>query len=210
MRPGQPAVSAPAHSIRSESLTIWTRFSGIAVFLFIVFELLQGGVCAPSAAWSRSRSQRRFSNPVGTRCAAFLNLPLWMSLAPASAPGTAANVTDPRERVPTAPRFERAIARADRVVEPAPKRKTSVPAAPPREKSGLEIMPAIAQVEALVAQWKIRDCLTPHGKRQPCPIMKGGIRDLVATQPAVRPGQRRVTHFSSPALHQSDCQCVRA
>lgn len=68
----------------------------------------------------------------------------------------------------------------------------------------LQIVSAVGQIEALVAQGKIRDLFPAQGYGQPHPVMKGWINDLVGPEGSVFVGNAYMADFSAPAFNQSD------
>src|SRR6516164_4424147 len=77
-----------------------------------------------------------------------------------------------------------------------------------RAYSGLQatsqIMAAVRQIEALVAEVEIRYLLVAQGQGQSAPVVERGVHDLVACKPAVSVGQGDVADFPAPAFHERD------
>src|SRR5882724_3688168 len=69
-------------------------------------------------------------------------------------------------------------------------------------------MPAVRQVEALVAQWEIGNLLIPQRQGQAGPVVERRIDDLVAGESALCIRQRDMANLAAPAFHKSDGQMV--
>src|SRR5665647_1812552 len=65
-------------------------------------------------------------------------------------------------------------------------------------KSPSQVVAAIGEVEALVAQREIRDLAAPHREGDPQPVVEGRIGDLVAREAAGRVRHRDVADFPAP------------
>ena len=70
-------------------------------------------------------------------------------------------------------------------------------------------MSAIGQVEAFVAQGKIRNLLVAERAGQAEPVVERWIDDLIKSEPASFIGCRHMTDLPSPPLGQGDGQSVR-
>src|SRR6266545_1996092 len=71
-------------------------------------------------------------------------------------------------------------------------------------------MSTVREIEALVAERKIRDLLIPERHRQAHPVVKGGVRDLVAREASARVGHGNVADLASPALDQRNGEAPRS
>ena len=69
-------------------------------------------------------------------------------------------------------------------------------------------MPAVRQVEALVAQGEIRNLLVSQRKGQARPVVERRIDDFVSFKFSVGVGQRDVTQLPAPALDHRDRKLV--
>src|SRR5262249_2546536 len=65
-----------------------------------------------------------------------------------------------------------------------------------------EVMAAVGEVEALVAEREVRDLLSAQRDRESHPVVKRGIDHLVARQAPARIGDRDVTHLAAPPLDE--------
>src|SRR3990172_7911455 len=72
-----------------------------------------------------------------------------------------------------------------------------------------QVVPAVGEVEALVAQGEVGDLLTPQGVGQAGPVVEGGIHDLVAFEAAGSIRDRDVTELAPPSLHERHRDLVR-
>src|SRR5204863_428562 len=73
----------------------------------------------------------------------------------------------------------------------------------------LEVMPAVRQVEALVAERKVGDLLIAQGHGEPHPVVEGGIDDLVAREMSLVVRRRDMADLSAPTLDEADDQRIR-
>src|SRR5450830_69326 len=77
-------------------------------------------------------------------------------------------------------------------------------------KSPSQVVAAIGEVEALVAQREIRDLAAPHREGDPQPVVEGRIGDLVAREAAGRVRHRDVADFPAPAFRERHNERVRS
>src|SRR5213593_923914 len=70
-------------------------------------------------------------------------------------------------------------------------------------------MATVRQVEALVAERKVRDLLPAERDREAHPVVEGRIHDLVARQAPATVGHGHVTDLSAPSFDEPDHQPVR-
>ena len=76
--------------------------------------------------------------------------------------------------------------------------------------SSLEVVTAVRQVEALVAQREVRDLLISQRQRQTHPVVEGGIDDLVAGETPLAIRQCNMADLAAPALDEADDEDDRA
>ena len=74
--------------------------------------------------------------------------------------------------------------------------------------ASLEVVSAVREVEALVAEREIGDLLVSQGHRQPGPVVERGVDDLVAREPALAVGQGHVADLAAPAFHERNHQVI--
>ena len=74
----------------------------------------------------------------------------------------------------------------------------------------LQVVAAVRQVEALVAQRKVGNLLVAQRHRQAGPVVERRIDDLVAGEPPLGVGQRDVADLAAPAFDQRDGQVIPA
>ena len=65
-----------------------------------------------------------------------------------------------------------------------------------------QVVAAIRQIEALVAKRKIGNLLVSQRHRQPGPVVKRRIDDLVSCEAALGVGQRHMADLAAPALDE--------
>src|SRR5258708_13654158 len=65
-----------------------------------------------------------------------------------------------------------------------------------------QVKAAVRKIEALVAQWKIRDLLPAKGHRQSLPVVEGRVDDLVSRELARRVGKPDMANLPSPPLDE--------
>ena len=75
--------------------------------------------------------------------------------------------------------------------------------------SFLQIVPAIGQVEALVALREIRDRLAAHRHREPEPVAERRVEDLVLREPSGRIGRDEMDDLAAPTLDKRQREVVR-
>src|SRR5437868_3415914 len=73
-----------------------------------------------------------------------------------------------------------------------------------------QIMSAVGQVEALVAEREVGNRLVAQGDRQAEPVMEGRIDDLVALEAAGGVGKGDVADCAAPALDERHRQMIGA
>src|SRR5229473_5124009 len=72
-----------------------------------------------------------------------------------------------------------------------------------------QVVTAIREVEALVAEREVGDLLIAQGHRQAGPVVERGVDDLVNGEAALRVGHGHVADLAAPALDQRDAEEVR-
>ena len=61
-------------------------------------------------------------------------------------------------------------------------------------------MPAVGQIETLIADGEIRYVILPDRERYGKPVSKGGVLNPVMTEPALAIGLQKMKNLSSPAF----------
>ena len=72
-----------------------------------------------------------------------------------------------------------------------------------------QVMSAIRQIEALVAEREIGNLLVAEAVGQGGPVVEGGVDDLVARESALSVRDRDVADLAAPAFVQGQRQAVR-
>src|SRR6266581_993053 len=75
--------------------------------------------------------------------------------------------------------------------------------------SASQVVPAVREIEALVAEREVGDRLQPHRIRERRPVVEGRIDDLVAGEASALVGRRDVADLATPSLDERDGDCHR-
>src|SRR5579859_4918403 len=72
-----------------------------------------------------------------------------------------------------------------------------------------EIVSAVREIEALVAEWKIGNLLVSEGHGEPRPVVHRRVHDLVGRESAVVARHRDVADLAAPAFHERRADAIR-
>ena len=73
----------------------------------------------------------------------------------------------------------------------------------------LQIMPAVGQVKALIAERKVGNLLISQRKGQAEPVVKRRIDNFICGKTSLVVGQRHMTDLTAPAFNQRYGQALR-
>src|SRR5260370_22446848 len=71
-----------------------------------------------------------------------------------------------------------------------------------------QVVPAVGEVEALVAEREVGDLLVAQRQREAGPVVEGGIDDLVGREAALTVGDAHVADLAAPALDERNAEEV--
>ncbi len=72
-----------------------------------------------------------------------------------------------------------------------------------------QIMPAVGQIKAFVAEREVGNLLIPQRKGQAEPVVKRRIDNFIDGKTSLAVGQRHMTDLTAPAFNQRNGQALR-